>query len=138
VRLERLNWIRNRWAVDGSIWQGRIGRESLADGKGREFKPDGRQRFVLLANGVEIASAGRAGRQWVVKAAHATYVLSGEAVLRHGVQIGSVRRVRRSLEVSLPDDVPADVQAFIGLLYSRTGIPASRIRSFASRTEYSP
>jgi hypothetical protein len=121
VRIERLSWWKPRYAVSGgSMWHGRLFREQLSDGQGREFKPDGRKRFVLLVDGVESASAARAGREWVVKASHATYVLRRREVLRDGLEIGTVRRahaLRGAVEISLPDDVPADVQAFIGFVY---------------------
>jgi hypothetical protein len=129
MKIERLGWFKNRYAVsDGSTWDGRAFREPLSatiDGRRYEFRPDGRKRFVLLADGVETASAARAGRDWVVKAEHATYVLRRQSrwrspleVVRDGSAVGVAKRApRRGASVELPDEVPAPVQAFIGFVF---------------------
>jgi hypothetical protein len=132
MRIERLSWRGSRYAVSGgSVWEGRRFREPLsADDGGRrlEFSPDGRKRFVLLADGQEIASAARAGREWIVKADHATYVLRRQSrwrstleVVRRDQPLGLVRQVRApkggAVSVELPDDVPALTRAFIGFVF---------------------
>jgi hypothetical protein len=130
VKIERLSLLKPRYAVSGgAVWEGRAFREPLtAEDHGRrlEFRPDGRKRFVLLVDGRESASAARAGREWVVKGEHATYVLrrrslwrSAMEVLSNGEPIGVVERAhapRGAVSVELAAEVPATVQAFIGFV----------------------
>jgi hypothetical protein len=129
MKIERLGWFASRYAVsDGSVWEGRAFREPLAadiGGRHYEFRPEGRKRFVLLVDGVETASAARAGRDWVMKAEHATYVLRRQSrwlspleIVHDGRSVGVVKRApRRGVDVALPDEVPAAVQAFIGFVF---------------------
>jgi hypothetical protein len=144
VEIRRVKLFKPRYAVTDSrgaitLWQGRLGREGAAadiDGHAYAVRRDGRKRFVLKADGRELAAAERAGRVWKVSSAGASYELARRSVWRSTFElragdgtVGTISRKRRNVLCELPADLPLTVQAFLGFvaiaLWSREAAASS-------------
>jgi hypothetical protein len=131
LQIRKVNLFRPRYAAtDGSgnasLWEGRFGREGASaeiGGQRYVVRRDGRKRFVLDANGQQIAAVERDGRNWKLSTAGAEYGFAKRSAWRSafelrlaGVPVGTVSRKRRTVICDLPDDLPVPVQTFLGFV----------------------
>jgi hypothetical protein len=134
VEIRRTKGIKPRYEVSDrlgnvSAWAGRFGREGVRadiDGERWEVRREGGKRFVLTVGDRELATADRAKRnRWTIAAAGDAYELKPVSFWRTEMELrgpdtmhGRILRARRPRRVvcDLSDDLPAEVQAFVGFV----------------------
>ena len=135
LEIERVSWRRPSYVVSDNgahvgMWTRLRFKETVTgkiDGEFYELRRDGRRRFILVSQGVELARAEAARRgRWAIRVDDATYDLRRESPCRSGMDlyqgestVGTVRRGRaprgRAL-CDLPGEMSPPVRAFIGFL----------------------
>jgi hypothetical protein len=140
VEIRKVRFLRPRYAAsDGTLWDGRFGREGASaeiDGERYVVRREGRKRFVLEADGNEVAAVDRDGRTWKVAAGGTEYGFGKLSMWRStfelrtaGVPVGTVSRKRRNVICNLPEELPTVVQTFLGFvamaLWNREAAAAS-------------
>jgi hypothetical protein len=134
VEIRRIKGIKPRYEVSDRLgnvsrWEGRFGREGVAtdiDGERWEVRREGGKRFVLTAGDRELAAANRGKRnRWSISAGGESYELRSASFWRTEMVLsgadtthGRIRRARRPRRVvcDLSDDLPSEVQAFVGFV----------------------
>jgi hypothetical protein len=134
VEIRRIKGIKPRYEVSDrlgnvSTWEGRFGREGVAadiDGERWQVRREGGKRFVLTVGERELASADRGKRnRWTIVSGGESYELRNTSFWGTEMELrgtdtthGRVKRARRPRRVvcDLSDDLPGEVQAFVGFV----------------------